>query len=196
MKKQLIWQEWIIFFLIVLIMLLIIGITHFNAYRAGKVFQLVQSQKISLEKTVTVTIEGCVVNPGSYTLEKGSRVNEVLIKAQPYDYADLTLLKTNKLLKNNEKILIHPKQRVSITIKGAVEDEQVIETYTDTALHEILDQIHLTEEADVAQLNLQKKIKNHTTLHIPKKKKAVTEEKNKISEKKEKIKKRLKKKQP
>ncbi len=63
-------------------------------------------QREEKPETVTVHVAGEVVNPGVYTLEKGSRVNDAVELAEPTEKADLSLLNLAMLLVDGKQIYV------------------------------------------------------------------------------------------
>ncbi|MBT3394021.1 MAG: hypothetical protein HN411_02780 [Waddliaceae bacterium] len=57
-------------------------------------------------ETITVTVEGAVQYPGTYTVKRGTLMKDAIAMAQPLDNADTRRVKNNSKVRNRQKIKV------------------------------------------------------------------------------------------
>jgi hypothetical protein len=156
-------HEWLVVGLIVLLMAGLI----LNTYRgdhAALPRTAIPHQLTTQE--IRVTIEGAVVKPGTYTLPKGTVLNDLIALAEPRPDANLKGMKSKNRLKAGQFIHI-PAQSLTIFVEGAVETPGVIEVPKGIYLQDLPNFIQLLPEADLKSLQKKRKLKDHEHIVVP-----------------------------
>lgn len=126
LKNRLYPSEWIVVFVLMGVMTILTLVSH--SFESDKVFECETESHEIYSKKIKVTAEGEVEFPGSYEVEKGVKISELLDLAKPKSTAELSKIKMDATLRNNQKIILHPKKMLTIYFKfddGTLEECKV-----------------------------------------------------------------------
>lgn len=105
-------------------MLLIVGVFKFSTKSGGELALEVTLDETALESTeIVVHVDGAVVSPGVYELEKGDRVESAIEKAGGLlDTANTDLINYASVLEDGQKITVLKKKPVFVAENSSDED--------------------------------------------------------------------------
>lgn len=161
--RKLPFHEWIIIVLIVLIMISLTLVTHFNSH----LMPSLNEEKHLFSNEVEVHIQGAVSKPGSYTLKKGSTIKDLLLLAEPLSDADLSKIKPERILRDRQKITIPSDEMVTIYLEGAVVRTGLYSFPKGTKVEELLLLVSFEPKADLKPLKKKRKLKEGEIFIIP-----------------------------
>lgn len=115
---------------------------------------------------IDVTIEGAVLNPGTFKIKRGATLQEALDIAQPLSSADLRKIKINKKLRQGQVIKIPEIKMITVYIKGKVQEPIALNVPQGTRLKDILEQIVFNEDVDINKYRKMRYLKDHETIVI------------------------------
>ena len=101
--RGLLFREWFVvsFFMSSLGMILF---SSYNSHKCAR--KCVENRMKIYEKKVLVSVEGAVRNPGQYTIEAGTSVQEVIKLAKPSKMADKGALPLRRVILNSCQIYV------------------------------------------------------------------------------------------
>ena len=109
---------------------------------------------------VQVLVKGHVKHPGSYWVERGSSLGDLLDRAEPLEFADLRRMKRSTPLKRPRKIDIKELATVTIYFYGAVEEPGPHIVPAHTRLMDLPKFITFPDGADLSPLRRKRKVKS------------------------------------
>lgn len=171
-------HEWIIIFLIIVLMLSLAVVTHLRDQdplpETGHAFSLYSD-------TYKVTISGAVSKPDTYILKKGATLKVLLDLAEPLPNADLSKVNLKRKLKDEETFYIPSKKLITVYLEGAVANQGPLHLYEGSSLQDLLQNVEFLPNADKRSLKKKRILKDEEIVVIP----AKTPSKRKTSKKSE-----------
>ncbi|MBA3721711.1 MAG: SLBB domain-containing protein [Parachlamydiaceae bacterium] len=162
MPQKLPFHEWLIVSLIILTMLSLTVITYVSDHNQLPPVK----QAHSIVQDLKISIEGAVLNPGNYTLKKGSSIGDLLQLAEPTSDADLRKVKKISKLKNGQKLVINTIPLLTIHVEGAVKQEGSIVIPDGTMLKDLASYVSFLPEADIKKLLKKRRLKDGETIRV------------------------------
>jgi hypothetical protein len=156
-------QEWVIIFLISLIMISLSIITF--ALNDRPMPNHID-EHILYSSEITVFIDGAVSNPGSYKLKKGDTIRELLLIVKPLPDANLSRIKISTRLKNKQKIHVPSNSMITINIEGAVINPGKYRVPKGTKLVDLIDYAEFYPNSDLTALKKKRTLKNEELIYI------------------------------
>lgn len=165
MKKSLQSSEWFLVASLLLIMVSLVTISKISATKATS--QLSVEEKN--QKKVLVTVEGAVKKPGSYFIEVGSSIQDVLKITKPLPNADLKKWLLLEEIQSDCRIEISELSEIVVSIKGAVVKPIELTLPVGSRICDLKSKILLSEDAEKAFFRRRKRLKNGDIICVPKK---------------------------
>lgn len=166
-SNRLPFHEWLIVTLIVCCFLVMTIVT----YTKEDLFpSSIKTTHSIISNEITVSICGVIQNPGEYTLKKGATIKELLALAIPLPEANLKGHKTNRKLRQGQKIEILPKPMITVFITGAIENPGPFQVREGTLSKDLEPLLILKPEANLKSFQKKKPLKDQDTIHISQKK--------------------------
>lgn len=119
---------------------------------------------------IDVVIDGFVAKPGVYQIAAGAPLGEVLRKARPKRFADLSSLDLNALVKEPVHHKIGKLEVLRVSLEGAITNPGVIEVPVGSRICDLKKFISLSQEADASFLKKRRLLKEGEKISIPIKK--------------------------
>lgn len=163
MENKLPVHEWLIVVLLIAVLASIISITSFKSRFSSS---STQSVHYILSPTIQVHVEGAVQRPGVFTLNRGSRLQDVLELAGPLPEANIKSLKRNKVLQDGQVVTISPKKMITIFLEGLVESPGPVEVLEGTQVQDLLQQITFLPQADLKALKKKRQLKDQEMIYV------------------------------
>jgi SLBB domain len=135
------------------------------ARRSGPLPEEGRLHELFPKKEITVTIEGCVAHPGSYVLNPGARLKDLLALAQPLEQAKLDGLKS--CLIDGQKIVISEVRFITVWVEGAVAHPRFYTLPEGARLGDLLRQVDLSDDAVTYKLKKREVLVDRQTVVIP-----------------------------
>lgn len=164
MKKSLQSSEWFLVASLLLIMVSLVTISKISATKATSQLPIEEDQK-----KVLVTVEGAVKKPGSYFIEVGSSIQDVLKIAKPLPNADLKKWLLLGEIQSDCQIEISELSEIVVSIKGAVVKPIELTLPVGSRICDLKSKILLSEDAEKAFFRRRKRLKNGDIICVPKK---------------------------
>jgi len=121
-------------------------------------------------QTVHVTVKGAVRQEGSYELKKGALMEDVLALAEPLPEAELSKLKLESRLRNNQVVKVPKESRIKVHIEGAVVKPGILQIKQGTLVKDLLELLTFLPEADIEKLNRKRRLRDQEVIHVTVKK--------------------------
>lgn len=122
----------------------------------------------TLAQEVEVTVEGAVEKPGSYQVQRGATLREVLSQAVPTRHADLKRLKLDKTVRQGQVIKVPEYQMIAVHLKGAVVSPQTLSLPKGSRLSDLIPLLEFEPDANVKQLQKKRRLKDGETITVRK----------------------------
>lgn len=164
MVADLKFKEWL-FVLSLIGILVTLGLISY--YRGLQSPVIVAEHLLKETVYISISIAGQVENPGTYHVEKDSKLKDVLSLAKLLPEADVSLLKLDAKLKENQNFQIEKMETITIFLKGEVKKEGPILVKKGAKLKELRELDLFTEKTDLKYMNKRKKLKEGMVLTIP-----------------------------
>lgn len=110
------------------------------------------------QSLLCIDVKGAVANPGIYQMPMGSYLADAISLANPLEEADLSFLKTNRQLNENQTLVVPLKKWLTIYIEGAVEAPGAFQVLSGTKIEDLLDYLVFKKEADLKCLRKKKRM--------------------------------------
>ena len=94
-------------------------------------------------------------------------MGDLLRLAQPLSSADLRRINPNARLRDGRSLVIRDRPMITLSIIGAVENPGILRVPKGTTLHQLLNQIRLSDNADVSNLKDRRRLRDHDVIEIP-----------------------------
>lgn len=164
MQKSLRSSEWILVTSLLVLLASLVAIARFHEHRkAAQLTILAQT----IEKPVTLSIEGAILKPGRYTVLPGTRLGDALKKSRPKRFADLRALDLEQPVNTDLTLQISELASVRIQVTGAVEHPVELELPAGARLCDLKSKIQWTSLADTGFLKSRRLLKDGETIEIP-----------------------------
>ncbi len=163
-EKKLNNSEWMVVLSLILLLFTLTWVTHRN--NLSLLSRDYSEPQFILDPQIQVRVEGAVEYPGVYIVERGALVQDVLIKAQPTNQADLKRLSQNKKVRDGQTLKIPSKEYISIQLKGAVEKPGVIVVAKGTLMHELPTLVKFSPGANLNKLQQKRKLKEGEVIQV------------------------------
>lgn len=93
---------------------------------------------------VTITIEGAVLNPGTYKVQKGEKLSSIMEKAGLLHDADVSSLNLQSSLKSDEIVIIPQKKMLTVFLEGNVTPRGAFKLEANSTLHDLFKSLDKT----------------------------------------------------
>lgn len=168
------WMIVILFCLLLCILAILAYSRQPSSFTSSKSYQQLQ-----ITPLLKIKIEGAVAKPALYQLPKGSLLIEAITLAEPLAAADLSFLKANDRLEQNQTVIVPEKKWITIYVQGAVEGPGLLEVLEGTSYEDLLDLLSFLPDADYRALKKKKKrLREGETVQISFKQTAIKKAKN------------------
>lgn len=156
-KEQLNTYEWIVVLSLILLMCTITVITHKHWFLSPS--RQYSEPHYVYDQKIQVRIEGAVESPGIYSVEKGAKIEDVLVKAKPAVNADLKKLIPTKKVRDGQTIKVPTLELITIYLEGAVKQPGAKLVPKGTEMEDLLSLVEFKKDADLAKLKRKKRLK-------------------------------------
>lgn len=157
-------SEWFIIYFFLALLASLIIIAKISSYKTGKLLG-----QEALIQSVLVEVAGEVQRPGIYTVRKGSSCREVLKKARPKKFADLSKIDLDA--EAPSILVIQPLETIRVFVAGSGVDvlsEWILKP--GARVSDLKSKIRLTEDADLSSLQSRRMLLNGETIFVEKRK--------------------------
>lgn len=132
----------------------------------------IQARRFSVDPSlapppVAITIDGLVSKPGTYLIELGTPLSEVLRKARPKRFADLSAIDPSLRITTPLQLHIAPLTHLTIHLQGAVQQPGPLTVPVGTRLSDLKKLTSLSKSADLAFLKKRRLLLHEETIVIP-----------------------------
>lgn len=114
-----------------------------------------------------VFVQGAVEAPGSYRVDAGSKVKDIVALAKPLPDADLRRFRGESKAREGQVINIPIREKIEVHVAGAVVHEGKISVPRGTRLEEIGQFVELTANADIAKIQRKRFLKADEKILVP-----------------------------
>jgi len=152
-------SEWL---LVTSLLLILCTLFVFSKIQASRTKECSTSVSIPVE----VMISGHVCKPGSYLVDLGTPVSEVIVKAKPKLFADLTGFSSDKRILGACSYYIEPQTELTIWVEGACTEEEMKVT-PGTRVCDLKQRIALNPYADLAFFKKRRRLSDKEIIKIP-----------------------------
>lgn len=123
--------------------------------------QLMLPPQQSLEHDrLEITIDGAVKHPGTYQVQQGSLLQEVISQAELSPDADLKRLKLDKKLVKDQVVTVPRLKLLRIYIAGAVDNPGIIAMPKGSRMEDLVKHIQFQPDADIEKLPKKRRLKD------------------------------------
>jgi DNA uptake protein ComE-like DNA-binding protein len=165
MKRSLLTSEWFLAISLLILLFSFFLIANINARKAS--FSIERFSPIQEE--ISVTIDGAVKKPGSYSVRVGTTVGQAVRKAKPTKDANLSLLSMQEIIEAPLHLTIQPLEEIKVKVFGAVQEAVELTLPVGSRICDLKSKITLTKEAEKAFFRRKKRLKNGDQIEVPKK---------------------------
>lgn len=118
-------------------------------------------------KKCMVTIEGAVLNPGSFSVNAGISLAKILHKAKVLPHANLRHLDLQMPIQEDLFLFLEELDQIEVRVKGAVIQEEVLVLNPKATINDLKGKIALKPSADLRFFRKRKKIFDRSIVEIP-----------------------------
>lgn len=157
-------SEWFVIYFFVVLLSSLILISKISSYKAGKYLG-----NEEIVPSIFVEVTGEVKRPGSYEVRKGASCRDVLKKAKPKRFADLSKIDLDAEAPNS--LAIAPLETIHVYVAGGGVDapsEWILKP--GARVLELKSKIRLTEDADLSPLQSRRMLLDGETILVGKRK--------------------------
>ena len=165
-SKSLHVSEWILVSSVLLLLVSFVVIAQCHAHRRASQLKFCLD---TIEPMVTVSIEGAVLKPGSYSVSSGTRLGEVIKKSRPKRFADLRSVDAAVLVDANISLFIAELSTIRVRILGPGVDGADLEVPAGTRVCDLRSKIQWFPMADRAVLKSRRLLKDGEEIYVPEK---------------------------
>jgi hypothetical protein len=116
---------------------------------------------------VEVYIQGAVESPGAFKVKVNSKVQDVIILAQPLKEADLRRYKPTAKVRAGQIITVPSRSMIEITVTGAVENPGLIKVPRGLRLHELGAYVQFSSKAVPSKIKHKAALKAGDSVFVP-----------------------------
>jgi len=155
-------HEWIAVLSISSILLLLVVINLFNVNTSSYGELIAQSINY-----VNVTLEGELLNPGTYQVKKGATVKEVLNLAKLTADADVSTVDKSLKLLSDQIIRVKSIPKTTVYVEGAVKIKGRVDVPLMYSIEDLLEFVGLSANANIDSLgNIQRKVRSEEVIKV------------------------------
>ncbi len=166
MQKSLQSSEWILVASLLILLASLVAITRFHEHRKAAQLTLLAQ---TVEKPISISIEGAVQKPGIYSVLPGTRLGDAVKKSHPKRFANLRSLDLEQPVEMDLALHISELASIRVHIMGAVEYPVELEVPSGTRLCDLKSKIHYTPLADPSFLKSRRLLKDGEIIEVQKK---------------------------
>ncbi len=165
--EQLYVHEWLAIVLILGFLCLLTFIAYVNYAIDHQDLKTAQGASLKPQE-VEFHVEGAVAKPGTYSVKVGTKVKEAIALAEPLLEADLRKIKSTSRLRNGQKIVVAKREMISISISGAISQENLtLSIPKGTRMNELSKYVQFNEDADCSKVDSKRYLKDQEKIIIP-----------------------------
>lgn len=153
-------HEWLAVSLTIGAVVLVCVISFFNDVGGGG------REKIGWEG-LEVHVMGAVSKPGSYQMEKGAKMSELLALAEPLVEADLRRINREASLRTGQVVHIPARQQITVYLDGAVKAPGALTIGRGTPLSALAERDLFHRDADPKALQRKRPLQDQEVVYIP-----------------------------
>lgn len=162
MKKNLVLKEWIFLASVLGFLVTLTTISWLSS--KGAEFALNSPKYLS--KTIQIHIDGEVRKPGNYTFQDKAPTKEILKRAKPALYADLSGL--SDVYTESTTLLVPKLQKIQISIEREGEEAVILDLSSETRVSDLKKLVeHAPEERDI--FKSRRLLRHGEKIHFPRK---------------------------
>jgi hypothetical protein len=159
MKSSLLRSEWLLAFTAATVLFSLVILAKFQSFRT----KLVTPPPVNL---VELHISGHVRKPGLYSVELGTPMLEVIVKAQPKAYADLSVFFNEVAADEARECVVAPLAELHVHVSGACAEVD-LHLPVGSRVSDLKAKLSLAPEADLSFFKKTRLLKNEENIKIP-----------------------------
>lgn len=164
MQKSLQSSEWILVSSLLILLASLVIITRFHEHRKAAQLKLLAQ---TVEKPISISIEGAVSKPGIYSVPPGTRLGDVLKKSRPKRFANLRPIDLEQPVEADIALQISELTCIRVRVAGAISNPVELEVPAGTRLSDLKSKIQCTPLADGDFLKSRRLLKDGEVVEVP-----------------------------
>ncbi len=164
--KSLQFSEWILVSSVLLLLTSFVVIAQCHAHRRASQLKIFLD---AVESMATVSIDGAVLKPGSYSVSLGTCLGDVIKKSRPKRFADLRSIDTASLVNADLSLSIGELSMIRVHVLGSGVGAVDLEVPAGTRVCDLKSKIQCSPMADRSALKSRRLLKDGEEICIPEK---------------------------
>lgn len=163
-------KEYLVAATLIALFILMAAVSYIKPYPSlsqSELHSKVEKREVKPVKQVQVMVAGVVRHPGSYWVDKGSTLGELLDRVKPHEHADLRRFNREQVIRQPKKWQIQALPMIAVFVSGAVQREGVYQVRKGTRLCDFVQQLDLDLVAETKSLQKKRKLKEGEEIFIP-----------------------------
>ena len=159
-------SEWLLVGSLLVLMASLLLLSRLHEHRAASQLKFFADK---MEKLVTVTISGAVLNPGKFATSPEALLRDVIKKSKPKFFANLRPFGFEESVEQDRVIEIAELTMIQVYVSGAIIKPVEMEVPITTRLCDLKSKIQLTKNADQKFMKRRRVLRDGDKIIVPEK---------------------------